>query len=171
MTPSKTHSQKTVPTTLFSFGLRVRAINSLLGESLNPICTASSKILVIIWIFFVKRFMHFLQGGSATLNPLHFPRIKVSMNSSLKIMFPPIEITQTEFPHKIVVWILKCWAKLLQAIPIDAAVLPFDRSCLEGLGYLAYETVGQLVDLALIIRHEESNTDPVLRQMVRFQSL
>ena len=53
-----------------------------------------------------------------------------------------------------------------QDIPAEIEILPVDRTALEGLAYLAYETVGQLVDICLQVRHDETTSDPILRQMV-----
>jgi hypothetical protein len=53
-----------------------------------------------------------------------------------------------------------------QATPVEVDVLPLDRTAVEALGYLAYETVGQIVDVSLVLRHEEATPDPILRQMV-----
>lgn len=44
--------------------------------------------------------------------------------------------------------------------------IKFDRTCLETLSYLAYETVGHLVDLAMLVRREWScPTDTIERAL------
>lgn len=44
--------------------------------------------------------------------------------------------------------------------------LQLDQSAMEAFAYLAYETVGQVVDMALLIRQEERGSpDPVARQI------
>jgi hypothetical protein len=53
-----------------------------------------------------------------------------------------------------------------QDIPDEIDILPLDRTALEGLAYLAYETIGQLVDICLQVRHDQTTSDPILRQMV-----
>ena len=53
-----------------------------------------------------------------------------------------------------------------QDMPDDLELLPLDRTALEGFAYLAYETVGQIVDMSLQVRHDETTSDPILRHMV-----
>lgn len=43
----------------------------------------------------------------------------------------------------------------------------FDQTCFESLAFLAFETIGNLVEAALKIRHEECTSDTLLRSMVR----
>lgn len=47
----------------------------------------------------------------------------------------------------------------------SSEILPLDRTALEALSYLAYETIGQIVDMSLQIRHDETTSDPILRPM------